>query len=140
MPKQNGFTLIELMIVVAIVAVLAATAIPAYQDYAKRSRVTEGLSLANGLKTAVTEYKSTQNMWPNANEDLGLGADISGNGVTSVLVGAGGVITITYNSKVSDGRTMILAPAELPSGGVKWSCTGGSLELTLRPTECRAGS
>ena len=135
--KSNGFTLIELMIVVAIVGILAAVALPAYQDYTKRARVTEGLSLANGLKTAVSEFQASRNQWPTSNGDLGVGNDLSGASVKSVSVGDKGEITVTFNAKVGDGETLTLKPDLLQSGGISWKCTGGSLATAYRPTECR---
>lgn len=135
--KSNGFTLIELMIVVAIVGILAAVALPAYQDYTKRARVTEGLSLANGLKTAVSEFQASRNQWPTSNGDLGVGSDLSGASVRSVSVGGGGEITVTFNAKVGDGETLTLKPELLQSGGIIWKCTGGTLVAAYRPTECR---
>ncbi len=71
---QKGFTLIELMIVIAIIGILAAIALPAYQDYTKRSRVSEGLSLAGGAKSALTEYYASNNKWPSDNAEAGIAA------------------------------------------------------------------
>ena len=136
---QKGFTLIELMIVVAIIGILAAIALPAYQDYTKRARVSEGLSLAGGAKTSVTEYYSSNNEFPDNNTKAGL-ADankITGNAVKSVEVGKAGVITVTFNTKVNDGSTVVLTPTPA-SGSVTWGCAGGSLDKKWRPSECRA--
>lgn len=133
---QKGFTLIELMIVVAIIGILAAVALPAYQDYTRRARVTEGLSLASGAKTAVAEYYSSQNVWPSVNASAGLAATISGDSVTSVAV-VNNVITITYNTKVSTAATTMTLTATSAAGGLTWSCTGGTLALALRPANCR---
>jgi len=143
---QQGFTLIELMIVVAIVGILAAVALPAYQDYTKRSRVTEGLALAGGAKTAVAEYFSSNNIMPADNTAAGLGADtaITGNSVTSVAVSkvsdTVGRITVTYkaNTAAASENTLFLDGTATAGAGVKWTCTGGSLPKPVRPTECRA--
>ena len=138
MNAQKGFTLIELMIVVAIIGILAAIAIPAYQNYTKRSHVSEGLSLAGGAKAAVTEFYSSQGTWPTANANAGLAtaASIKGNAVRSVGV-SGSTITITYNTKVAPAATLILQGAST-SGGVTWTCTGGTLRAELRPSNCRS--
>ena len=136
---QKGFTLIELMIVVAIIGILAAIAIPAYQDYTKRTHVSEGLSLAGGAKAGVTEFYSSNGHWPLNNGSAGLAAiatDIKGNAVTSVTV-ASGVITIAYNDKVDNGKTVILSPLNA-TGSVTWKCkAGASMSAKYLPANCR---
>jgi len=138
---QKGFTLIELMIVVAIIGILAAVALPAYQDYTKRSHVSEGLSLASGAKTSVTEYFSSIGSFPGSNTSAGLATNtsINGNAVTSVTVSAGGLITIAYNDKVATGATLVLSPSTV-AGSVKWKCKGGAstpVDVKFRPSNCR---
>lgn len=138
---QKGFTLIELMIVVAIIGILAAIALPAYQDYTKRARVSEGLSLAGGAKAAVTEYHSNNNDWPTDNAAAGLASasSIKGNAVTSVTVGASGVITVLFNDKiVTGGSKLTLTPTE-ESGSYTWKCEkGDNMEDKYLPAECRS--
>ena len=134
---QKGFTLIELMIVVAIIGILAAVALPAYQDYTKRTHVAEGLSLAGGAKASVTEYYSSQGKFPTNNASAGLATDtdIKGNAVTKVAV-ANGKITITYNDKVTNAATLELSPIT-SAGGVQWTCKGGTVDKKFRPSNCR---
>src|SRR5262249_18757224 len=97
---QKGFTLIELMIVVAIIGILAAVAMPAYQDSTVRAKVTEGLNLAAASKLAVAETWASSGQFPTDNASAGLPAatDIHSKYVTSVTVGARGVITIEYGT------------------------------------------
>ncbi|MDK4613424.1 pilin [Kingella kingae] len=146
---QKGFTLIELMIVIAIIGILAAIALPAYQDYTKRSRVSEGLSLAGGAKSALTEYYASNNKWPASNAEAGIATDtaIKGNAVKSVTVtadGSGatgkGKITVKFNEKVKDNATLILEGTGNEAGAVQWTCTGGDLDTKFRPSECRGTS
>jgi len=116
---QKGFTLIELMIVVAIIGILAAVALPAYQDYTVRARVTEGLSLASGLKTSVTEAFNTQgprsmNCGTTTTTDcdaINATPPVATKNVASVQSAANGTITITYASSIANGATMQFIPA-----------------------------
>jgi len=134
---QKGFTLIELMIVVAIIGILAAIAIPAYQDYTIRAQVSEGLSLASAAKTAVAEFYLNRGSAPADRTVAGMSADAtdtSGQYVTQVQVAAGG-ITITYgnqaNTKVS-GQTLGLSPyANANGGSVVWKCGNATMATGL---------
>ena len=139
---QQGFTLIELMIVVAIIGILAAIAIPAYQDYTIRAQVTEGLNLASGSKVAVAEYYQNTGDFPSGNSQAGVPAadTITGNYVSSVTIGnANGQITVVYGSGAHaniDGKNLILA-AGSGTGSVTWDCTLGDVEDNYRPSSCR---
>lgn len=156
---QKGFTLIELMIVVAIIGILAAVALPAYQDYTKRAKVTEGLSLASSAKTTVAENAASAKAY-----DSGWTAPSATAAVKSIAIAnATGQITITYDKPVEDDKTLILRPFtgpvgtpvalpdstaayEPPSGNISWACgaagaaapaVAGTLSAKLAPANCR---
>lgn len=148
---QKGFTLIELMIVVAIIAILAAIAIPAYQDYTIRSQVTEGLSLADGAKTAVAEFYTNKgvltNTGGNASVGLAPAVSIGGSYASQVNVGTDGIITVTYgpangfgtkaNSKLNT-KTLALSPIA-NGGSLSWTCKAGTtvpLDSKYMPSSC----
>ena len=125
---QKGFTLIELMIVVAIIGILAAIAIPAYQDYTIRAQVTEGMNLAAAAKAAVAEDFLNEGLPPTNRTDAGMSSlptDTSGKYVTSVDV-ANGVITVTYNGNETNAqiktKTLTLTPYESVDLSVAWRC------------------
>ena len=139
----SGFTLIELMIVVAIIAVLAAIAVPGYQAFIIRAQVSEGMALASAAKVSMVEYKAARSGWPSDNDAAGMSpaSDIRGKYVSGVDVGTPpGRITVTFGGQAHPllaGSTLVFS-ATSNNGSLDWTCRGkGTVDVRYVPTSCR---
>jgi type IV pilus assembly protein PilA len=138
MKTMQGFTLIELMIVIAILGILMAIAIPAYQDYTVRARVAEGLNLAVSAKLSISEYVQAEDEFPTDNIAAGLSSDIGGNDVDSLGI-TPGLITITYQGVAAINGSSLVLSAYTTAGSVRWTCgaAGTTVDSRFRPSTCR---
>jgi type IV pilus assembly protein PilA len=163
---QKGFTLIELMIVIAIIGILAAIAIPAYQNYTIRAQVTEGISMAAGWKTAISEYYAQNGAFPTGSTTAAAGAagkvSVSGNSVgkyvSAITVTGNGIIQVTYggsqaSAKLPNTSILTFVPGTDLNNDVIWVCgsaatptnvtlagvtTGTNISAAYLPTSCHA--
>ena len=133
--RRKGFTLIELMMVVVIIGIVASFAIPSYQNYVIRTRVTEGLTLSTGAKLAVSEFLMSHN--GQATNEIGSGfqGPAPTENVASIIIEKGtGNVIITLTPIAGDG-TLILHP-KWHAGQISWTCKGGTLPEKFRPSNC----
>lgn len=138
---QKGFTLIELMIVVAIIGILAAVAIPAYQDYIARSQMSEAVNLLGSGKTPLAEYFSDKGAWPVVSDVMGNTTGKYTDSITGAVSGATDLtFTLTATMKPSDVSTLIASQSavlETTDGGKTWVCKAGSVNPKYLPAACR---
>jgi type IV pilus assembly protein PilA len=151
---QQGFTLIELMIVVAIIGILAAVALPAYQDYTIRARVSEGMVLVSAAKATIGENAASgQADFSLGVSGPGINGEAATDNVASIAADANGVVTVTYDASIGTGAdTLIFTPSSngaaivagtTPTTAIQWDCDGsigvnGTLDNKFRPAECRS--
>lgn len=133
---SHGFTLIELMILVIIIGIMASIAIPAYQVYTIRARVTDGLFLANTAQLAISEYVQDHDVLPTNPSQLAYTPSSDTDNVDTISIDNNAVITISY-TLLAGGGTIEVAPNLQPGGVIEWSCTGGNLDYKYRPTRCQ---
>lgn len=138
MKNVKGFTLIELMIVIAILGILIAIALPAYNDYTIRARVSEGLNIAAATKLAVGETRLSTGDWPSDNATAGSPTTITSTYVSGIVVSNAPDIEITLQNIDAqvDGDTILLEPTFVDNT-IRWTCDGGTVDARFLPANCR---
>jgi len=141
--RHAGFTLIELMLIVAIIAILAAIAIPAYNDFTVRSKLSEGITLASTAQLAMAEYYLVAGSWPPDNATAGLSeaSDLSGEYVASITL-VENEIQVLFKADAGEGladKTLILL-AQASKGSIQWQCSSPTIDAKFLPPNCRARS
>jgi type IV pilus assembly protein PilA len=139
--RQSGFTLVEMLIAVAVVGVLAAMAYTAYQDHTRRAYLAEAVGYAAGAKTAVEDYYGAYGRWPASNGAAGLAEAGAYRGeavkaLTVVVASENSTIELTLNDKVQDNAKAWLTPKILPDGRIRWNCSADSTIQRLMPGNC----
>lgn len=145
MKNSTGFTLIELMIVITIIGILAAVAIPAYRDYVTRAQVAEAITLGSGMKSVLGDYGWNYATWPtglvNINDSVSTGqinVQLVGkySQMSSTIAGTypSGFVTMTMTTGVASGQTIFF---ETNDGAATWTCTPGTLSMKYRPNACK---
>jgi type IV pilus assembly protein PilA len=140
--KQKGFTLIELMIVISIVGILAAVALPAYRDYTVRARITEPLALLGEAKTGMTEYYIANGVMPATAAAAGIRTIVGTTLVSSMSIAANGNITLTMTANPSlgsaAGTTIVFSNLGTSSGTIVYKCIPGTIASSYLPATCKA--
>lgn len=136
--SQRGVTLIELMMVMLIMSILAAVAIPIYAAYTTRTKVAEGFSLASVAQQAVVEYENGNGIFPSSNLQAGIDppTELRGSFVGSVSIGANGIVQVNFDDPALAGGQLILTPTQLDHT-VVWQCHSPNISTPLLPKECR---
>ncbi len=138
--KQKGFTLIELMIVIAIIGILAAIALPAYQDYTIRTKVGEGIALSSAAKLAVAETAQAQGILATAVDQTNSGYNLSGSPkyVSSITIANGVITVVTANTGATTQPTITISPTQAAAEDtISWDCAFTAGDAKHVPAECR---
>jgi type IV pilus assembly protein PilA len=141
---QKGFTLIELMIVVAIIGILAAIAIPAYSDYTERAKVSELVTLASACKGSVSEYYQSEGVFPTDNDEGGC-TNTATDKITSITVTGNGAVSGTITvvsalSKATGNYVLVGTPVSATDDSVEWACNTSTIDAKYLPANCRVAA